>query len=81
MTTVLCGVKRGDGVPCEAEKGHYGGHEWPPTAAECVLRVGDTMRIMPWVVSPMDDAAFLARVVEIRTEPDGTKYLLLQRAL
>jgi hypothetical protein len=25
----MCGVLRSDGVPCDAEYGHYGGHEWP----------------------------------------------------
>lgn len=37
----LCGVSRSDGAPCEAERGHYGGHEWPAvkfTAPAAVLR-------------------------------------------
>lgn len=28
--TRQCGVPRADGVPCQDEPGHYGGHDWPP---------------------------------------------------
>jgi len=33
-----CGVERSDGVPCEAEFGHAGGHEWPDSREQYEAR-------------------------------------------
>ena len=47
---MICGAKRSDGAPCEAEPGHYGGHEWPP------------LRGLTWELLQQDDELLMERM-------------------
>jgi hypothetical protein len=74
-----CAALREDGAQCVDEQGHYGTHIWPSYDLQ-ILRVGDTMRISVELIREPNERTPLVRVREIRTEPDGSKLLVMERA-
>jgi hypothetical protein len=78
----LCPALRGDGAQCEDEIGHLGSHVWPELAVP-IVRVGDTIWFYVELVRQMlhdQPNPIRLRVTEIRTEADGAKMLVLDRA-
>jgi hypothetical protein len=49
-----CDARRSDGVLCEDEFGHYGGHAWPDCTPPMLL-IGDTMRISVELLKDIHD--------------------------